>query len=267
MRPSADAVLAFGGDPARLHSLPGGRGQAWAAGGVVLKRLDLSLEELRWQWEVLPRLDPQEVRLAPPRRAPTGDLVVEGWTAWERLEGRHLAGRWEDIIATGERFQRALVGLPRPPFLDRRTSPWAVADRIAWGEQPPGPFRQALGVDRLLALREPVAGASQCVHGDLTGNVLFAPGLPPGVIDVSPYWRPPVFATAVVVGDALLFEGAAPALAEAHRAEPGFPQALVRALLFRLVSDAIIHGYPAHQPAWRARTVAVEVAERLACED
>lgn len=263
MPPSAHAVLAFGGDPARLHSLPGGRGHSWAAGEIVLKPLDLSLEELRWQWRLLPELHPQDVRLAPPRRTATGDLVVEGWTAWERLAGRHQPGRWEDIIAAGDRFHRALAGVPRPAFFNTRTSPWAIADRIAWGDQSPERFTDMVGTDRLLALRAPVVGAPQCVHGDLTGNVIFSPGLAPGVIDFSPYWRPPVFATAVVVGDALLFEGATPALAEAHRMEPGFAQALVRALLFRLISNAIIHSYPTGPPVWLAHTVAIEVAERL----
>lgn len=263
MPPSAAAILSFKGDPARLHSLPGGRGHAWAAGDVVLKPLDLSLQELAWQWRVLPELHPGQVRLAPPRRAVAGDLVVEGWTAWERLEGRHQPGRWEEIIAAGDRFHQALARVPRPSFLDLRTSPWAIADRIAWEEHPPGRYGAAAGVDRLVRLRCPVAGVSQCVHGDLTGNVLFAAGLAPGVVDFSPYWRPAVFATAVVVGDALLFEDAPPALAEAHREEPGFPQALIRALLFRLISHAIIHGYPADEPAWLARTNAIETAERL----
>lgn len=230
---------------------------------MVLKPLDLSLEELGWQWKVLAEVHPEQVRLAPPRRAVTGDLVVEGWTAWERLEGRHHPGRWKQIIGAGQRFHQALVGIPRPGFLDTRTSPWAIADRIAWEEQPPGRYREAVGVSRLISLRGPVVGISQCVHGDLTGNVLLAPGLAPGVVDFSPYWRPPVFATAVVVADALLFEGASPALAEGQRTEAGFPQALVRALLFRLVSHSILHGDPAEEPAWPSRTMAIEVAERL----
>lgn len=263
MPPSPATVLAFGGDPGRLRALPGGRGGAWAAGDVVLKPLDLSPEELRWQWQVLTEVRPEEVRLAPPRQTASGELIVEGWTAWEPLEGHHAPRRWEDIIAAGERFHRALAGVPRPDFVDRRTSPWAVADRIAWEEQPPDPFAGAVSVRRLVALRGPAAGAAQCVHGDLTGNVLFAPGLAPGVIDFSPYWRPPVFATAVVVGDALLFEGAPPALAEAHRAEPGFPQALVRALLFRLISDAIIHSRSPEQTAWPAQISAIDLTERL----
>ena len=46
-------------------------------------------------------------------------------------------------------------------------------------------------VARLVAARRSVDAVSQLVHGDLSGNVLLAHGLPPAVIDFSPYWRPP----------------------------------------------------------------------------
>ena len=77
------------------------------------------------------------------------------------------------------------------------------------------------------------------MHGDLTGNVLFADGLPPAVIDFAPYWRPPAFATAVVVGDALLWEGADETLLAAVEHVDAFPQFLLRALIYRAVVDAI----------------------------
>ncbi len=73
----------------------------------------------------------------------------------------------------------------------------------------------------------------QLVHGDLTGNVLFAAGLPPAVIDISPYWRPPSYAEGVVVADALCYHGAS------GSAFPmmGVPlTAVARALLFRVAT-------------------------------
>ena len=39
-------------------------------------------------------------------------------------------------------------------------------------------------LSRLVAALRPVDAPSQLVHGDLTGNVLFAPGLPPAVIEL-----------------------------------------------------------------------------------
>ena len=60
---------------------------------------------------------------------------------------------------------------------------------------------------RLLAEPDP-PDEPQLVHCDLTGNVLFADGLPPAVIDISPYWRPPSDAEGVVVADLLCYHGA-----------------------------------------------------------
>jgi hypothetical protein len=71
------------------------------------------------------------------------------------------------------------------------------------------------------------------VHADLTGNVLFSPTLPPAVIDLSPYWRPPEYAEGVVIADALCWHGAQPSLLE----ETGVSvTAVARALLFRMAT-------------------------------
>jgi hypothetical protein len=71
------------------------------------------------------------------------------------------------------------------------------------------------------------------VHCDLTGNVLFANGLAPAIIDISPYWRPPAYAEGVVVADALCWHDAQASLAD----DLGVPRsAVARALLFRLLT-------------------------------
>jgi len=110
---------------------------------------------------------------------------------------------------------------------------WAVADRVAWGElDRPLPAEVAT----LAARRRPVDLPPQLVHGDLGGNVLFHPSLPPAVIDVSPFWRPPGYADAIVVADAVAWHGAGDDLVERHlRAHGG--QLLLRAVLFRITAE------------------------------
>ena len=92
----------------------------------------------------------------------------------------------------------------------------------------------------LLDLRRPLDLPAQLIHGDLTGNVLFTAQKPPAVIDVSPYWRPMNYATAILFADLVCW----------HRVDPDavikrvgqvahFPQLLVRALLFRMVTDLL----------------------------
>jgi hypothetical protein len=88
-------------------------------------------------------------------------------------------------------------------------------------------------VDRL----RPPPTSDQLIHGDLTGNVLFADDEPPAVIDLSLYWRPVGYATAIVVADAIVWEGAGDELVQyALQREEAFGQLLARALVFRLVA-------------------------------
>lgn len=231
-----DAFLARG-DPTPLT---GGRGRTWQVGDVILKPADLTPIEHRWQADLLATVRTDEFRLAPPRPSEDGALVVDGWTAWERVDGEHQPRRWLDIIAVGHVFHQAVADQPRPDFLDARTDPWSMGDRIAWGEAPIGPFRRIPSVDRLVDVLRPISAACQIIHGDLTGNVLFADDLPPAIIDLSPYWRPPTFASAIVVADALVWEGAGRSLPASFGHVDDFAQSLVRALLYRLVSAAIV---------------------------
>jgi hypothetical protein len=219
--PPAHVLDAFGvvGAPTQLA---GGTSRSWHAGALVLKPLDCGEHELAWRAELFASIEHDGFRVAAPL-----PRVVDGWTAAPYLDGRHEPGRWRDIISVGERFHAAFAAVPRPDaIIDSRTNPWAIGDRVAWGELPYD------GIDDLLAALEPVAAASQLIHGDLTGNVLFHDGLPPAIIDFVPYWRPTEYATAIVVTDAVLWENAPTELLDEATA-----QYLLRALIFRGVTS------------------------------
>jgi len=213
--------------------LGGGEGRAWRAGDVVLKPCD---DEPEWAWlgEVLPSVPQEGFRLALPKRAVDGRWVVEGWCGQPVVPGAH-AERWVDVIEVGERFHAAIVALARPPFLDARTNPWSIGDRVAWEELAP-PVADPI-LERLLAMRGPTSAPSQVIHGDLTENLLFADGLAPAIIDVTPYYRPRGFAAAIVIGDAVRWRDADPEpLLAAVAHDPWFPQLFVRAVIYRLVT-------------------------------
>lgn len=235
--PPKDVLTAFGvrGTPIALE---GGRGSAWRADDVVIKPADTSEEILAWQARVLADVSPDSVRIGRPERSTRGSFIVGGWTASVFCLGRHEPRRWSDIIAVGRRLHRALVQVARPDFLDLRADPWAVADRAAWGDVSLAPYHDAPHVARLEGRLEPVRAPSQAIHGDLTGNVLFADPLPPAVIDLSTYWRPAEFATAIVVADALVWEGADVSELSSAMDVDEFGQLLARALLFRIIADA-----------------------------
>jgi hypothetical protein len=75
------------------------------------------------------------------------------------------------------------------------------------------------------------------VHGDLTNNVLLTAGQP-GIIDFSPYWRPPEYAEGIIIADALSWHEAPATLLE----DVDVPVAAVaRGLLFRMLTASRIH--------------------------
>jgi hypothetical protein len=80
---------------------------------------------------------------------------------------------------------------------------------------------------------------AQLIHGDLGGNVLFAPGEPPAVIDFSPYWRPAGLALAIAAVDALTWSGADPAILDQLADQPELDQLLARAHVGRLVTEVV----------------------------
>lgn len=88
-------------------------------------------------------------------------------------------------------------------------------------------------------MRKPTKSPNQLVHGDLYGTVLFAGTAPPGITDITPYWRPASWAAGVAVVDALSWGASDDGLIERWNALPEWPQMLLRALMFRLAVYAL----------------------------
>jgi hypothetical protein len=273
MRPGPEVLASFGAsaDPV---SLPGGRGTAWRSGEVVLKpagdpRVARWTAGLYRDLDPLNPLDPQDplaARRDPGFRVPrplrtvaedgaTGAWVAQdplagAWVAWQWLPGEPASWSgvspfWPSLIAASRAFHAALAGRPAPPWLGRDGSQWTVGDQVAWGERDPGsvlaaaPGPLAAQLRSLLAALRPVRLPAQLVHGDLGGNVLFAAGEPPAVIDFSPYWRPAGLALAVAAVDALTWSGADPAILGELADQPDLDQLLARAHVGRLVTEIV----------------------------
>ena len=306
MRPDPGVLAAFGAhaDPVPL---PGGEGTAWRAGEIVLKpagdpRVAGWTAGLYRDLALLTRHRDCGFRVPQPLSTATGGWVAGapatgarvagapatgGWVAWQWLPGEpadwaDVSPFWPRLIAASRAFHAALAGRPAPPWLGRDGSPWTAGDQVAWGERDPGSVLAAapgsLGgqLRSLLAALRPVRLPSQLIHGDLGGNVLFADGEPPAVIDFSPYWRPAGLALAVAVVDALLWGGASPATLDEPElcqpewgqpewgqpewgqpewGQPEWGQLLARALVYRLVTEIVFRrGDP--DPAAALETVA-----------
>lgn len=234
--PPAEVLDAFSvaGVPRRLT---GGKGGTWQVGDVVLKPAE-GVPETVWRSEVLTDLpDSPHFRIARPVRAADGTFVVDGWEAAAFVAGTADQRRVDDVVRAGQAFHSALAALPRPSFLEARDDAWSYADRLAFGEEvPPGSTAPSDLLAPLFAACRPVPAPSQVVHGDLLGNVLFADGLPPAIIDWPAYWRPPAWAAAVAVADAMVWHDVKPDVVDRWAHLPQWDQMLLRALIYRIAA-------------------------------
>jgi uncharacterized protein (TIGR02569 family) len=239
--PGTDVLVAYAltGAP---QPLPGGRGVAWRVADIVLKPVE-DLEEHAWVSKVFDTWPTDRgIRVPRPLRTRDGSWSAHGWSAHQWVEGTHLRPGDDPraFRVAAERFHAVTADLDRPAFLDRRTDPWSVGDRVAWeGVEPvgSGPVRALL--DHVIAQLRPVGLAAQIVHGDLPGNVLLS-AAGPAVIDWPPYHRPPGWALAVAAVDAVCWQDAPVSLLDDWADEPRWPDLLLRALAYRLATRAAV---------------------------
>ena len=216
-----------------------GAGPQWRCDDIALRPV-INPAEASWVAQTFTDLNVPDLRIGRPLRSSDGRYVVGGWAAFRYVSGTPEP-RYDDVIAASLRLHKATADLPVPRFLATRADVFAMADRAAAGLEE-APLSPSLG-GRLFGVlegtRKPLGQRPQVVHGDLFGNVLFDGSAAPGIIDFTAFHRPPEWAAAVVVVDALAWGGADDGLAKRWAHLPEWPQAMLHALLFRLAVHAL----------------------------
>ncbi len=232
--PTQDVLNAFG--VVELPQLlPGGGGTTYRAGTTILKPLANSVEA-EWLANLFDSIKEVGFRVARPIQSIQGTWSVNGWNASHFVLGEEVKGRSSEKVAVSRAFHQVLSPYSQPPHIAPAQHPWAIADRFAWGEEAVKYDRRLAPVlDELLALIQPISLPSQLIHGDMTGNILFHDPLFPAVIDMAPYWRPAEFATAVIVIDSIVWEGADDSLVDSVIGTDQMYQLLLRAAVRRIM--------------------------------
>lgn len=258
--PPAHVRTAFGANLDDAEPLRGGG--AWRCGGIVLRPVAERAKAV-WLAHTLAGIDVPDLRVARPLRSTDGRWVVAGWSASRFVSGTPEY-RPDDVVLTAIKLQQATSDFPRPPFLSERTDIPAVADRMAWEEQP-GELDETKGgrwFEILAPSRRPIALPAQLVHGELFGSVLFDGARPPGIVDFEPHFRPGEWGAAIAAIDALAWGGADGELLRRWAHLPEWPQLLLRAVMFRLAYHAL---HPRSTPSALdgLRVAASEVSQLL----
>ena len=260
--PLSSHILAAFNITGKPQSLAGGRSLCFQVGDYVFKPADDD-EESQWVAAFISHMIQRQLnKNSPyvlPRPIPRVDdlssFVFEGWTAWSLLPGQARAPeRFIDILRTCQAFHDDIskMKIEKPFFLNQPTNRFREADLVAWDEkklQEVGNVSEEVHswfcaeLERLQCLKKslPTDLSQQLIHGDLTGNVLFddPPGSLPGIIDMTFYWRPKLWAEAIIVADTLAWYHQNPDVIRAYGMDELRLQLLVRALQWRILAFCI----------------------------
>ncbi len=262
-------------DAYQLHgpAIPLGSGTVQVArvGGVVIKPVHdgslehpRSLDVLAWLADQIADIEADGFRLARPIRSQEGAWLVADkhstvWSAWTFLPGQPMKEH-DDIPAVIEAIyalHRALHPISRLALLDENDTPWGVADRCCW-DQPPAwihPVIEPLALQLYERLRPIPDLPCQIIHSDLNlANIIVAPELPPGFIDITPVWAPVDFTVAMFANWLGPRRGDVSRLRYFEHV-PHFDQLLLRAAIRMLLIVSELHGVD----EWREEQRAAEL--------
>lgn len=201
MKPNESVLGQFNLD-GEIVFLPGGENRTYKIGNFVLKHINKDSEEYTsWIANLFANIEENNFRVSKPISTNDGKwITTDGWSAWTFLEGNHeFKNHIPESIDAITAFHKAIAYAYKPNFLND-DNPYNRADRCTWDDKPDYIDLQVKDlVESLYSVRKPVEGLKdQVIHGDLNpDNILLSPNLPPAIIDIAPYWRPPEFALAV----------------------------------------------------------------------
>lgn len=201
--PTKEVALAFSSD-VEPTLMKGGQGTVYRAGNIILKPGDKS-EFNSWLSQTFINLpEAQGFRIARPIKSTSG-WVNNGYVAWSFLDGEHLDGHYKEKLDASQKFHEFLKNVEKIDSIGSGQDSWSVADRVALGKKE---FNYDKEFQDLYNQIQPYLGDvptdRQLIHGDLYGNFLIDPVLPPAIIDFSPAWGPNGFSESIMLTDAIM---------------------------------------------------------------
>lgn len=231
--PSNEVLIAFN-IKSKPKLLKGGDRHTYKADNTVLKTI-YNEDESNGIAELFSRLESKHFYTEKPIKSIFGKWVHKGWGAFTFVDGKESKSRWKEKIEISKKLHQAISKIKKPAYIDKVNHPWAIADRMVWGDTKLV-YNQRLK-NTLYPLQEklkPINLKGQLIHGDISGNILFNEPLPPTIIDMSPNWRPANYATAIIIVDAIVWEKAPDSLLKEMNNNFESNQLLLRAVMWRI---------------------------------
>lgn len=234
-------ILEVFGISGKIEKLSGGQGQCVRVGDFVLKPIE-ETAKYSWVGKVLESVSTYDLAMAKPLRSKNGNFVENGFGITQYLPGDFFAGRIEEKIKACQILNQLLQSIKEPQEWINWSSPWQLANQIAWEEAtlPDNTdTRSREIIEAIKAAYKPIDLPKQLIHSDLAGNILFN-GTSPIIIDFSPEFRPSAYAEVLLITDSLAWhQEKAESLWVLPHSRRLVVQLALRAIVFRLAVRTI----------------------------
>jgi len=218
--------------------LKGGRGNTYRSDKIVLKPSN-NLTESEEVSELISKISSSDkLRIPKSIKSINGNWIEDGYVAWEFLTGKDLNDNYKEKLRACDWFSDIFENIEKPNFIENRNDAWSVADRVTWGEKEKEymPEFQEM-IDQVQKSLIPIEHSGQIIHGDISGNIVFDIKEGLGVIDITLGWRPKDYAKALLIIDAITWEGADLSIYNHVKDLPNIRQLLLRAGLRRIIEN------------------------------
>ena len=239
--PPTEVISAFGckGTP---KPLDGGEGRSFRIENYVLKPVE-NIALYEWCADLLQRLRVFDIRFSAPIATRDGHFVHNGWGASLYEPGSHRNGDWKEKLRVGRSFHEAMNQVVAKPIPDRDDR-WSQAHEIVWGRMEI-PSEMDVKIQRtlgdIISRFKEVDYDEHVIHSDLCGNIMFHECSPPLVIDFSPAIGPQAYGEAILVSDAIAWEGAPTGLVSLLPDTEYYRQMFYRAVAFRTIVAGLFY--------------------------
>lgn len=219
--------------------LEGGQNTSYVSGNIVLKPAS-SLRGATFRAEIFKNMpESPDVRFPRPVKSKNGTYVYDKYVAWSFLKGEHVEGQYREKLKASVAFHKLLKNAEHSEYTNRPKNSWAVGAMVALDEKDFDYDQEFMDLyNQIKPHLKPLSGDRQLIHGDISGNFICDPNLPPGIIDFSPTWAPTGFGEGVFLADAIAWENADFKDLEIFKEVSNIEQMAWRGILRRITDQA-----------------------------
>lgn len=220
-----------------IEHLSGGQNESVKVGRISIKPIH-EIEKYIWISKLMGKLISKKILMSRPVKSKNGKWIEHGYGATEYIDGNFYEGRIEEKLKACNYLNDLLKNVKYPEQSYTWSSPWISASKVSWESEkiPTNSIKIAKElISSLQSKLQRIHLASQVIHTDLAGNILFNDAGTPVIIDFSPDYKPAIYAQVLLIIDSVAWHNENLSIIDQISCDETLKnQLILRAIIFRL---------------------------------